>query len=1075
VTSSGGAHPISYLDAAPPELVLFFTCYHKHPAPPERALPSRAYRRQADSLTSHRMLLVHKALLTILAIVSVFVVREQSKVIDFKQDVEPILAANCIQCHGAKTALSGLRLDRKDNALVVITPGSAASSSLIRRVTGQDQPRMPMGKAPLSNDQIATLRAWIDQGANWPDETAATKDPKQKHWSFVTPVRPRIPTVKRQTWVRNPIDAFVLAQLERSPTKGLAPSPEANRTTLIRRLSLDLTGLPPSPSEIDAFLKDLRPGAYERLVDRLLDSPHYGERWGRWWLDAARYADTNGFEKDRPRSIWPYRDWVIGAFNRNLPFDRFVIDQLAGDLVAGSSLEQRVATGFLRNSMLNEEGGVDPEQFRVEGIIDRVDAVGKAFLGLTINCAQCHTHKFDPITHREYYQFYAFLNNDVEPEIEVPDAEVTKKRAEINAEIAKIEKALIASTPDIDERMKRWETSLAFVDSAWQPLENAEIFAAFGTKFDRLEDGSFIAKGDNSTSNNYKITARSPLKSITGFRLELLTDPTLPRSGPGRANDGSFFVTEFSVDTSAADRPEALSKVVLTRVTSDFEREGFPVSNVIDGDPKTHWSSDAGPGRRNQSRTMVFETSAPISVDGGTLLNFQLAQKSDEKIELTGGKPNIGRFRISVTSSPNPKADPAPAPIRAILSTPPEKRTSEERSALFSYYRTTMSGSSDKGSTEANRKIDEIMKGWPYGPATLALAPRTLPRETRMFLRGDWKRSGDAVTPGTPAVLHKFPAEAPRNRLGLARWIVDKDNPLTARVIVNRVWQQYFGEGLVTTPEDFGTRSDKPSHPELLDWLAVEFREKGWSWKQLHRTIVTSATYRQSSSITPAALEADPGNRWLARAPRFRVDSEIVRDIALSAAGLLNPAIGGPSFFPPIPDGVLNLSYGSPMKWETNTGTGRYRRAMYTFWKRSVPYPSLLVFDQPNGDLSCTRRVRSNTPLQALTTLNDQVFVEAAQGLALRVFRDGGATDRERMIFAFRLCTGRRPDVFELNELLSFLQLQQKTFTANTARAVYVSSQDIANLPDDVDLHKVAPWTMVARLLLNLDETITKE
>ncbi len=534
------------------------------------------YRLQAESFSDRKDVLVQKLLLTILAIVSVFVLREQSKVIDFKRDVEPILAANCIQCHGPKTALSGLRLDRKANALVVITPGSAASSSLFRRVTGQDEPRMPMGKPPLSDEQIATLRAWIDQGATWPEDAVAAKAPEQKHWSFAPPVRPAIPTVKRTTWVKNPIDAFVLAQLERSQKPGLAPSPEANRTTLIRRLTLDLTGLPPSPSEVDAFLKDLRPGAYERLVDRLLASPHYGERWGRWWLDAARYADTNGFEKDRPRSIWPYRDWVIGAFNRDLPFDRFVTDQLAGDLVAGSTIEQRVATGFLRNSMLNEEGGVDPEQFRVEGVIDRVDAVGKAFLGLTINCAQCHTHKFDPITHREYYQFYAFLNNDVEPEIEVPDAEVTKKRAEINAEIAKIEKALIASTPDLDERMKRWEQKLTFVDSAWQPLENAEIFAAFGTKFDRLEDGSFIAKGDNSTSNNYKITARTQARSISGIRLELLTDPTLPRSGPGRANDGSFFVTEFSLDTSQADKPEATSKVIAIPCYIGFRTRRLP-------------------------------------------------------------------------------------------------------------------------------------------------------------------------------------------------------------------------------------------------------------------------------------------------------------------------------------------------------------------------------------------------------------------------------------------------------------------------------------------------------------------
>ena len=1015
---------------------------------------------------------VHRVLLIIAAIVSSFAFHEQSNVVDFKRDVEPILAANCVACHGAKSALSGLRLDRKGDAMQVINPGSSATSSMIRRITGQDEPRMPMGKPPLSDANIATLRAWIDQGAPWPEETEKAAVPQKKHWSFIAPVRLAPASDKRMTWGKNPIDGFVFAEMRKH---NLVPSAEADRTTLIRRLSLDLTGLPPSPSEIDTFLKDLRPGAYERLVDRLLDSPHYGERWGRWWLDAARYADTNGFEKDRPRSIWPYRDWVIGAFNRDLPFDQFTIDQLAGDLVPGSTIEQRVATGFLRNSMLNEEGGVDPEQFRVEGIIDRVDAVGKAFLGLTINCAQCHTHKFDPIMHREYYSFYAFLNSDDEPELEVPDAEVKKKRSEILAEIAKIENGLAASTPDLNERMKRWEQSVEYVESQWQPLEKAEIFAAFGTKFDNLEDGSFVARGDNSTSNNYKITARSSAKSITGVRLELMTHPTLPRAGPGRANDGSFFVSEFSVETAPASRPEATAKVPIARASSDFEREGFPVSNVIDGDLKTHWSSDAGPGRRNQMRTMVFETSSPFNGDADTILTFQLAQKAEDRIDLAGGKPNIGRFRISVTASANPKADSVPAPVRAILSKPREKRTNEEQGTIFSFYRTTVTAQKDKVWSEANVKIDELMKGWPYGPVTLALAPRPIQRETRMFLRGDWKRAGEAVTPGTPAVLHKFPDGAPRNRLGLARWIVDKGNPLTSRVIVNRIWQQYFGEGLVITPEDFGTRSDKPSHPELLDWLAIEFQEKGWSWKQLHRTIVTSATYQQSSHMTPALNEADPTNRWLARAPRLRVDGEIIRDIALAASGLLSPSIGGPSVFPPIPDGVLNLAYGGPMKWEVSSGDNRYRRAMYTFWKRSVPYPSLIVFDQPNGDVSCTRRLRSNTPLQALTTLNDQVFVEAAQGLALRLHREGGPTDRERMILAFRLCTGRRPDAFELGEMLSFLRLQQKAFTGKTARAVYVSSSDLANLPADVDLHKIAPWTMVARVLLNLDETITKE
>lgn len=994
--------------------------------------------------------------------------------VDFKRDVEPIFAANCISCHGAKVALSGLRLDVKAEALKVITPGNSAKSSLIGRVTGELEPRMPMGKAPLSAAQIAILKTWVDQGAQWPeDASASTAAPQAKHWSFVAPVRPTVPSVKRANWVRNPIDSFVLAEIEK---KGLAPSPEADRQTLIRRVSLDLTGLPPTLQEIDSFVKDSRPDAYEKLVDRLLASPHYGERWGRWWLDVARYADTNGFEKDRPRSIWPYRDWVIGAFNRDLPFDQFTIDQLAGDLLSNPTLDQKVATGFLRNSMLNEEGGVDPEQFRVEGIIDRVDAVGKAFLGLTINCAQCHTHKFDPILHREYYSFYAFLNSDDEPEIEVPGSEVTKKRAEIASEVAAIENKLRTSRPDLDSKMAAWEKSVAYDESQWKTIETNDIFAAFGTKFDRLEDGSFVARGDNSTSNNYKLTAPSPLSRITALRVEFLTDATLPRSGPGRANDGSYFVTEFSVEKAPAGQKENGTKLPFKRATADYEKAGFPVSNVIDGDFKTHWSSDSGPGRRNQSHAMVFELGTPIEIGSDSVLNFQLAQKFDEKIETAGGKPNIGRFRISVSGSSSPEADGIPREVRAILSKPRAARTPEEQARVFSFYRTTADATNgNKEWADANRRIDELMANWPYGPVTLGLSKRSLPRETKMFQRGDWKRPGDKVTPGTPAVLHPFPASAPRNRLGLAEWIVDKGNPLTSRVIVNRIWLQYFGEGLVTTPEDFGTRSEKPSHPELLDWLAIEFREKGWSWKKLHRMIVTSATYKQSSNVTQTLADADPQNRLLARAPRFRVDSEIIRDIALKTSGLLSDKIGGPSVFPPIPDGVLNLSYGSPMKWEVSKGEDRYRRAMYTFWKRSVPYPSMLIFDQPNGDVACTRRVRSDTPLQALTTLNDQVFIEAAQAMGLRVYREGGATDREKMIYAFRLSTGREPDAFELGRLLEFLNIQQNSFRGNTASAVYVTSQDLAKIPEDVDLHKVAPWTMVSRLLLNLDETITKE
>ncbi|MCI0338010.1 MAG: PSD1 and planctomycete cytochrome C domain-containing protein [Acidobacteria bacterium] len=1040
----------------------------------------------------------------------------QSASVDFRRDIEPIFRANCYQCHGAKMASAQLRLDVKATAMkggisgAVIVPKNSRESRLLKRILGEGgEVQMPLGGEPLKSEQIELIRKWIDEGAEWPEDNpqSAIRNPQSdipKHWAFVAAMRPALPPVKTRAWVRNPIDQFILARIEK---QGLSPSPEASRETLIRRLSLDLTGLPASIKEIDDFLADNSPDAYAKLVERLLASPHYGERWGRWWLDAARYADTNGFEKDLPRSIWPYRDWVIAAFNKDLPFDQFTIEQLAGDLLPDPTLEQRVATGFLRNSMLNQEGGVDPEQFRVEGLIDRVDAIGKAFLGLTINCAQCHTHKFDPIVHHEYYQFYAFLNSDDEPVLEVPDEAVTKKRAEILSKIDQIETDQIAKTPDLAKRMAEWELGTRYDEGQWTVLNDTDIFAAFGVKFDKLPDGSFHAKGDNSTSNNYKITARTQLKNITGFRLEFLTDANLPRGGPGRADDGGFYVTEFSADAAPSDKPAAAAKVVLSNPTTDFELSDFPVKNVIDDNPKTHWSSDAGPGRRNEDRKMVFAASQPIGFEGGTVLTFQLAQKFDEKIDLRGGKPNIGRFRISVTTAANPNADPLPAKVRRILAAPADKRARAQQREVFRFYRSTV-----PEWAEVNKKVAELLKEWPYGATTLALAPRQWPRETHLFRRGDWKRPGDPVKPGTPAILHPFPQDAPRNRLGLARWIVDKSNPLTPRVIVNRIWQQYFGTGLVTTPEDFGSRCEKPSHPELLDWLANEFmnptwegeenktggqgdkgtggimrnpqsaigiqnwpQSKGWSIKHIHRLIVNSAVYRQSSKVNPALQETDPANILLARAPRLRVEAEIVRDIALTTSGLLSRKIGGPSVYPPIPDGVLNLGYGAPMPWPTSTGEDRYRRTMYTFWKRSVPYPGLLVFDQPNGDFSCTRRIRSNTPLQALTTLNDQMFIEAAQALALRVFKEGGADDRAKMIYAFRICTGRKPDEFELRQLLALLQDQQAYFNGRTATAVYVSSSDLNNLPEDVDLHKVASWTMVARVLLNLDETITRE
>jgi mono/diheme cytochrome c family protein len=997
----------------------------------------------------------------------------QQSEVDFRKEIYPILQQACHRCHGPDQAMGELRLDRKQAAMQggisgkIIVSGNSKESRLLQRVLGiGGEPRMPLGGAPLTEQQIALLRQWIDQGALWPDDPAL-ETRAHEHWAFVAPVRPSLPAVTNKRWLRNPIDSFIVAKLEE---QRLAPSPEASKTALIRRLSLDLTGLPPTIKEVDRFLADRSPRADEELVERLLSSPHYGERWGRHWLDVARYADTNGFEKDLPRSIWPYRDWVITALNRDLPFDQFTIEQLAGDLLPNAGLEQRIATGFLRNSMLNQEGGVDPEQFRVEGIIDRVDTIGKAFLGLTINCAQCHTHKYDPIQQQEYYRFFAFLNSDDEPEVEVPDERLKQKRADILARIERIEDDLIANDPDLPKRRAEWEEEARRYKEQWVVLEDSSIFAAFGTKFDRLEDHSFIAKGDNSTGNNYVIKATTNLRGLTGIRVELLTDPNLPRRGPGRANDGSLFLSEFSVEATRAEMPDSVEKVALRSATADFSHPDFPVANAIDGDSKTAWSIDAGPGRRNQDRKAVFEFRTPVGFDGGTVLTIQLAQRQDDSISLMGGKPNLGRLRLSVTTAPGPSADPLPARVRHLISIPQSSRTREQQREVFGFYRTT-----DRRFEKANNAIDELMKQWPYGPTTLALAPRKITRETRVFKGGDWRKPGDLVTPAVPSALHSLSQAAPPNRLGLAKWIVDKRNPLTPRVIVNRIWQQYFGQGLVTTPEDFGSRGERPTHPELLDWLACEFRDGGWSMKKIHRLIVTSATYRQSSRLTPRLREQDPYNRWLARTPRVRVEAEIVRDIALTASGLINLKIGGPSVFPPIADGVLNLGYGSPMKWETSTGDGRHRRAMYTFWKRSVPYPSLSIFDAPNADSSCTRRIRSNTPLQALTTLNDPVFMEAAQALALRAWREGGKDDRSRMIYAFRSCVGRGPDAFELRHLLALLREQQRAFRGQTAAAVYVSSADLNNIAPGVDLHEIAPWTIVSRVLLNMDETVTRE
>ncbi len=909
-----------------------------------------------------------------------------------------------------------------------------------------------------------------------------------KHWAFVPPVKAAIPHVRRPEWVRNAIDAFVLERLDR---EGLEPSPEADRATLLRRVSLDLTGLPPTPSELDAFLSDKRPDAYERQIDRLLASPHYGERWGRIWLDAARYADSNGYEKDAPRSVWFYRDWVINALNRDLPYNQFVIEQIAGDLLPNATQDQRVATGFLRNSMINEEGGVDPEQFRMEAMFDRMDAIGKGILGVTIQCAQCHNHKYDPLTQEEYYRIFAFINDTHEANIAVYTPAEQAKRAEILSRTRQIESDLQSRHPDWRTRLAAWEDRVRANQPDWSVLRlTVDDISTGGEREIPLEDGSMLAQGYAPTKHTVEFTAPVELSAAAAVRLELLTDPILPNGGPGRSIKGTAALTEFTVDVAYPNAPDKFTSVKIARATADINppetlldakfddksgrrRVTGPIDFALDGKDETAWGIDAGPGLRNQARKAVFQFEEPLSNAKGAILRIRLKQNHGGANSDDNESHNLGRIRLSVTPDPGAVADPLPLTVREILAIPRERRSPEQAQAIFAYWRTTV--------PEWKAENDAIASAWrehPEGSLQLVLTDRGANhRQTHILNRGDFLQPGRVVEPGTPAFLHPMPAGAARDRLGFAKWLVDAQSPTAARSIVNRVWQSYFGTGIVATSENFGTQSEPPSHQQLLDWLAADFMESGWSLKKLHRKIAISAVYRQSSNVPASLIAKDPDNRLLARGPRFRVDSELVHDIALAAAGLLNLKVGGPSVYPPAPAFLFQppASY-SPKNWKISEGADRYRRALYTFRFRSVPFPTLQAFDAPNGEMSCVRRARSNTPLQALSTLNEPLFVEAAQALARRVLSESGPSDRDRAAYAFRLCTARLPEAAELQVLLDLLAKEDHRLADG-----WISARDLAGLgpggetPAGITPRQLASWTAVARVILNLDETITKE
>ena len=781
-------------------------------------------------------------------------------------------------------------------------------------------------------------------------------------------------------------------------------------------------------------------------------SPHYGERWARIWLDLARYADTNGYEKDRPRSIWPYRDWVVRALNADMPFDRFTVEQIAGDLLPGANLDSKIATGFHRNTMVNEEGGIDVEEFRFQSIVDRVGTTGAVWLGLTVGCAQCHNHKFDPITQREYYQLFALLNNADEPEQEVPQPEVAIARAAIERGIAELQEQ--TSRQFDEQKFAAWCESAAKSARRWTFIAPASVDSNGNATMTVLADQSVLASGDKPNQDTYVVELVADLPRVTAIRLEVLPHESLPRQGPGRAplfSEGDFLLGEFSLASLAAG-VEQPSAIALAGATHSFATEKTSAALATDGDLDTGWSIK---GRTGQPHQAVFPLAQPIEPAAVARLRVTLEQRYIHQM-------TIGRFRLSLSGDATPQAVDLPAEIESILVLQPSERTSEQLAQLKAYYATIA-----PELAELNKQLVESRSKLPDHPTTLVLEEREPQhaRITRLAHRGEFLSPRDPVAPGVPAVLHSLPAE-PANRLALARWLIDRRNPLVARVTMNRHWQYFFGRGLVRTTEDFGVRGEAPSHLELLDFLATEFMERGWSFKQMHRMIVTSATYRQSSAVGPLARAHDPDNITLARGPRVRVEAEMVRDLALGASGLLSPKLGGASVFPPQPPGVTELAYGGGGGWPTSKGSDRYRRGLYTHSKRTSPYAAFGTFDAPSGETCLVRRERSNTPLQALTLLNDSVFVETSQALARRVMlATSETTDRARLMF--RLCLTREPSDAELHDLQTFFESQRSRLAADSASATAITGGDPA-----ADL---AAWTLVARAITNLDEFISKQ
>jgi hypothetical protein len=1072
--------------------------------------------------------------------------------IEFNRDIRPILSDKCFKCHGPGTQFATLRFDLEDGAKHELTggrhaivPGDPASSQMIVRVTATNpQIRMPRGPSgagdPLSPREISLLTRWIEQGAPW-----------QNHWSFTPPTRPAVPVVKDAKWVRNPIDAFVLKRLER---EGLKPSPEADKPTLLRRVTLDVTGLPPTAAELSAFVADKSPNAYEKVVDRLLQSPRYGERMAFPWLEASRYADSNGYQTDGERFMWRWRDWVIDAFNKNKPYDQFTVEQIAGDLLPNATLDQKIASGFNRNHRGNSEGGIIPEEYETEYLFDRVDTTGTVFLGLSIGCAKCHSHKYDPISQKEYYQLFAYFNNVPEfgkfrrvgnsaPYMEAPTADQLPKIKELDQQLAAAKDAWTKLQPEVARAQKEWESSLSgskaiiggpsrglvayySFDADLKPevFVEAPKLAGDGARTRRrriVPDAGAIKPEDRvdpalvpgvfgqAASFDGKSLVQND-GDLAGFTVHGSGDPPDPGVPKAESTSSDATVTYDDGHTFAAwIYPTAPTGSIITRDENIAEPNGYGFK-LRDGklayDYVTKWADESIQVETEQTIGLNrwhhvaltyggsrWADSVKIYVDGQEaklkiLFNDENGYGGPKREPLrigAGGGPE-NRFHGSIDEvrvyNRGLSADEVGmlanvTPVNEIAAIPEAKRTPAQANTVREYFLEHGAPATIQQTRtqlfDAQARRDSFHRD--VIPTVMVMQEMSPPRETHLLVRGQYDKPGEVVTPKIPAALMTTKTTYPPNRLGLAKWLVDPANPLMSRVTVNRFWQQYFGIGIVKSAEDFGSQGEAPSHPELLDWLATEFMRTGWNVKALQKTIVMSATYRQASNANDDLLERDPQNRLLSHGPNVRLSAEIVRDQALAAAGLLTHKVGGPSVKPYQPDGLWS-EIGGGAAYIQDHGPDLYRRSVYTFWKRTVPPPTMANFDASARESCVVRPGSTNTPLQALDLMNNVTYVEAARVLAQRMMKEGGATPAERIAFGYKVVTMRKPTEAENSVLLDSFRYGLDMFQTDAASAQkFVSNTGEAPLEQSLDVSQLAAYTNVASLILNLNRTVMKE